>query len=257
MDKTYCKCGCGNEINSKSKWSKGHNPNKAKDRFDWNNLEVDYKELGTLELVAEKYGCSLQAVYHQLKKREINTSLAKTDWSNVLKDYDELKSVNKIAKKYNCSPRTVIDKLSALKGFKFSHDNKPLNLEVGVGRFGERIALGLLEGSKDMNEITTHYPYDIEWQGFKIDVKTSNRRFRPNGKIQYSFTANNQNCTHYVLIALDDSNHPISIFLVPSEKVEGVTISFTFGSESKWDKYKLEVNENELRKIVCDAKEIR
>ncbi|GAA0415205.1 hypothetical protein GCM10008934_02660 [Virgibacillus salarius] len=253
----YCKCGCGKEIGKKSIWAKGHNPNKAKNRFDWSSLEVDYQELGTLELVARKYGCSLQAVYHQLKKRGIDTSLSITDWSNVLKDYEELKSVNKIAKKYNCSTRTVIDKLSALKEFKFSHDNKPLDLEVGIGRYGERIALGLFEGSKDMNEITTHYPYDIDWKGLKIDVKTSNRRFRPNGKIQYSFTAKNQNCSHYLLIALDDNNFPIEFLLVPKEEIKGVTVSFTFGSESKWDKYKLEVDESELRKIVQHAKRVR
>lgn len=257
MVKNYCSCGCGKEIGAKSTWAKGHNPNKTKDRFDWSNVENDYKELGTLELVADKYGCTLQAVYHQLKKRGVDTSLAITDWSNVLKDYKELKSVNKIAKKYKCSPRTVIDKLSAIKGFKFSHDNKSLNVDVGVGRYGERIALNLLKRSIDMNKITTHYPYDIEWQGKKIDVKTSNKRKRQNGKIQYSFTARNNDCSHFLLIALDDNNYPIKLLLVPNEEVTGVTVSFTVGTESKWDKFEMEVNKDELRKAVQIAKGIR
>jgi|SRR5690625_4000802 len=256
MNKNYCKCGCGNEINKGSTWASGHNSNKAKDRFDWSNVENDYEELGTLKAVADKYGCTLQAVYLQLKKRGVNTSNEVTDWSNLLQDYNELKSVSKIARKYGCSYRTVIDRLSSIQGFKFTHDNKSLDVEVGIGRYGERIALMLLKGSKDMNDITTHYPYDIEWNGKKIDVKTSNKRKRPNGKIQYSFTARNQDCTHYLLIPLDDENNPIKIMLVPRKAVEGVTISFTYGTETKWDKYKMEVCADELRKAVQHAKRI-
>lgn len=256
MKKNYCSCGCGKEISAKSKWAKGHNPNKTKDRFDWSNVEKDYKELGTLKAVAEKYGCTLQAVYLQLNKRGIDTSNEIVDWSNVLKDYEELRSVTKVAKKYGCSYRTVIDQLSKIKGFHFTHDNKSLDVEVGIGRYGERIALNLLKGSKDMNEITNHYPYDIEWNGMKIDVKTSNKRFRPNGKIQYSFTARNKDCTHFLLIALDDNNYPIKILLIPREVVKGVSVSFTFGTISKWDKYEMEVKQDELRKAVQIAKGI-
>lgn len=257
MDKNCCKCGCGAKIRSESTWARGHNPNKAKDRFDWSSTEEDYKELGSLRAVAESYGCTLQAVYYQLNKMGVNTSNEITDWSNLQGDYEELKSVLKVAKKYGCSYRTVVDRLSRIKGFKVSHDNKPLNVDVGVGRYGERIALNLLKGSKDMNEITTHYPYDIKWSGKNIDVKTSNKRKRPNGVIQYSFTAKNQDCTHYLLIPLDDRNNPVKIMLVPSEAVKGVSISFTYGTKSKWDKYKMEVNEDELKQAVQNAKEIR
>lgn len=257
MKKNYCSCGCGKEVGLKSTWAKGHNANKNKDRFDWSNVIDDYKQLKTLEAVANKYGCTLQAVYHQLKKRNVDTSLAVADWSNVLVDYNELKSVSKIAKKYGCSYRTVIDKLSRLEGFKFTHDNKSLSVEVGIGRYGERIALQLLKDSKDMNEITTHYPYDIDWNGKRIDVKTSNRRFRPNGKIQYSFSTKNNDCDYYLLIALDDENFPIRFLLVPREEVNGVTVSFTYGTESKWNKFEMEVNKDELRKAVQSAKGIR
>src|SRR5690625_4458076 len=98
MSKNYCKCGCGSEIRAVSTWASGHNSNKAKDRFDWSNVVEDYEALVTLESVADKYGCTLQAVYYQLKKRGVNTSLEIADWSNVLEDYRRLKSVNKIAK---------------------------------------------------------------------------------------------------------------------------------------------------------------
>jgi hypothetical protein len=253
--KNYCSCGCGKSIGIKSKWAKGHNPNKNKDRFDWSNVIDDYKQLKSLEAVANKYGCTLQAVYFQLSKRGVKTT--KIDWSNVLEDYKELKSIIKIAGKYNCSARTVNDKLNSMEGFRFSHDNKALDIEVGIGRYGENIAISLLKDSKDMNEISIQYPYDIEWEGLKIDVKTSNRRHRPNGKIQYSFSTKNKKCDHFLLIALDDNNYPIRILFVPSEDIAGVTVSFTHGTESKWDKYQMEVKEHELRKAVQYAKGIK
>lgn len=257
MNKKVCACGCGKRIGANSTWAKGHNSNKNKDRFDWSNVINDYKVLGTLEAVAGKYGCTLQAVYYQLKKKGIDTSLEIVDWSNVLRDYQELKSVTQLAKKYGCSYRTVVDKLSRLEGFKFTHDNKALSTDVGIGRYGELIALQLLKGSKDMNDITLHYPYDIEWNQKKIDVKTSNRRLRANGKIQYSFSTKNNQCDYYLLIALDDENYPVKILWVPRTEVSGVTVAFTYGAESKWDKFKLEVNEDELRKAIRNAKGIK
>ena len=257
MAKNYCFCGCGKEIRPESKWARGHNPDKVKDHFYWGNVAEDYKRLGTLKSVADEYGCTLQAVYLQLKKRGVKTSNEITDWSNVVNDYNELKSVEKVAKKYGCKYRTVIDHLSVIPGFQFSHDNKGLNIEVGIGRYGERIALNLLNGSKDMNRITIHYPYDIEWNGLKIDVKTSNRRNRPNGKFQYSFSTKNKDCDYYYLIALDDENYPIKILFVPRNAINGVTVSFTYGTKSKWDKYELEVDDNELEKAVHSAKRTR
>jgi hypothetical protein len=257
MTTNYCRCGCGKSIGDKSMWAKGHNPNKTKDRFDWGNVVGDYERLGTLEKVAYLYSCSQQAVYYQLKKRGVDTSLSVTDWAeNIESDYKELKSVNKIAKKYNCSIRTVTDKLKTIEGFKVNHDNKGMDVEVGIGRYGERIALCLLNGSEDMNKITIQYPYDLIWKSMKIDVKTSNKRKRKNGKIQYSFSTKNNECDKYLLIALDDENIPIKLLLVPREEVKGVSVSFTIGSESKWDKYKMEVSEYELRKAVQSATNI-
>lgn len=252
-----CSCGCGKPIGKDSTWAKGHNPNKRRDVYDWSNVVEDYRRLGTLETVAEQYGCTLQAVHHQLKKRDIDTSNEMRDWSNLLADYERLKSVVKVAKEYGCSYRTVIDRISRIEGFRFSHDNKSLDSSSGIGRYGELIALYILKESIDMNEVTIHYPYDVEWKGLKIDVKTSKKRKRSNGKIQYTFSTKNQQCDFYLLIALDDNCFPVKFLFVPRDEVDGVTVSFTYGCESKWDKYKMEVDQNEVRRAVRNAKSIR
>lgn len=237
MTKKYCLCGCGKEIRPVSTWASGHNPNKTKDRFDWSNIVSDYKELGSLKAVAEKYNCTLQAVYYQLEKRGVNTSLKKIDTSKMLEDYKELKSICKVADKYECSTTVVRDYLKSIEGFSFNHDNKSLDMEIGIGRYGEKIALGALKGSKDMNEKKINALYDIEWRGLKIDVKVSRERKRKYGKGHYSFSTKNQHCDYYLIMALDENNDVLKILFVPRESVTGASISFGIYKENKWFQY--------------------
>jgi hypothetical protein len=246
----YCACGCGKEIKPQSTWASGHNSNKTKDRFDWSNLIEDYKRLGTLEQVAKVYGCTLQAVYHQLNKRGVDTSLGVIDWSNVVQDYNKLKSTKKVAEKYNCEPSTVANKLKSY-GIRLSHDNKPLNVEVGVGRYGERIALFLLDGSKDMNDLDILSPYDIEWNGNKIDVKTSRKRSK---RGQYSFSTRKKKCDYFFLIALDEMDIPNRFLFIPGEEIGGSGLAYTFGKKSKWDQYEVKFSEQKISEAIKTVK---
>lgn len=255
MDKNYCSCGCGREIGVKSRWAKGHNPNKTKDRFDWSNLEGDYKTLGNTKKVAEKYSCSHEAVSYQMKKRNIKFNELRFEIDNIHELYERHRSIIKVAEVVGCSLATVRERLYET-GHKFTHDNKSLNVEVGLGRYGERIALSLLNNSKDMNDIKIHYPYDVEWNGQKIDVKTSKKHKRQRGKPVFSFSTKNTHCDFYLLIALNDDDFPIKFLYVPRKAIVGVSVTFTDGIESKWDKFKMEVNDYELRKTVQIAKRV-
>lgn len=251
----YCICGCGIAIGQNSKWARGHNANKNRDRHDWSSLEKDYNSLKSTIKVAKKYGVSHNAVVYQLRKQGILSLDHKVKLDNVMELYKEHKSVKKVAEIFGCSVSTVKERM-AEEGHFFSHDNKSLDLEVGFGRYGERIALNLLEGSVDMNKKSVTYPYDIGWNDMKIDVKTSRERERPNGKTQYSFTARSKECSHYLFISLTKDDVPVELLLVPKEEVDGVSVSYTVGKVSKWHQYKLEVSENELRKAVRNAKRI-
>lgn len=240
MYKNHCACGCGNEIRKESTWAKGHNPNKAQDRFDWSNVEKDFIELGTLGAVAKKYNCSSQAVYYQLEKRGVDTN-KRINTDRAVELYKKHNKISKVAELLGCSTTTVKERLKA-EGHKPNHDNKNKNTVHGIGRLGEMIALQVLEGSKDMNEEYIQHPYDIEWKGKKIDVKTSRIR-RSRGRKTYSFNAKNKSCTHYLTVSLDDKLNVRRIMIIPKEEVSGKTIYYVEEKESKWDKYIMEVKQ--------------
>lgn len=226
-----------------------------KDRFDWSKLEEDYKELRSTIKVAEKYGCSHEAVSYQLGKRNIQVIDHKIRIENIKELYETHKSVIKVAKLIGCSDTTIKERLREI-GYQFSHDNKGLALEVGVGRYGERISLEILKDSKDMAGQKVNFPYDISWNGLKIDVKTSRLRKRKNRKNHYSFSTKNQSCDYYLLIALDKSDLPIKIWLVPRNIIKTYGICIPCDFSGKWAKYEMETDEIELRKAAENAKRI-
>jgi hypothetical protein len=213
----YCRCGCGKSIGEKSKWAKGHNPNKTKDRFDWSTVVKDYKELGTLDKVAEKYNCTYQAVYYQLQKRGIEINSKKLDYDQIKKDYSETRSVCKVAKIHKASPSHIAEILRNHFGMELNHDNKDFTVRVGIGRYGEKIALSLLKGSKDMNKRTVRKPYDILWRDMRVEVKTSLPRRRIN---EYTFNTKGNECDLFMFICLNPDHSLNRVYLVPSEKVD-------------------------------------
>lgn len=112
------------------------------------------------------------------------------------------------------------------------------------GRKGEQIALQILEGSIDMNADGLNKPYDIEWNGLKIDVKTCNlykRKFKRGVKVNKSsgwwvFNKNKGYSDKYFCICMIE-NIPVRYYLIPKEDFnKGITI----GQKSiKFDKYLL------------------
>lgn len=253
MNKKHCSCGCGKEIKSGSTWAKGHNPNKNKDRFDWSNLEKDYLDLKSIVKVAEVYGCTHEAVHYQMKKRNVKSFDQKFPINDIEGLYEKHKSICKISKSIKCSENTVRERLHKI-GYRFTHDNKDLGVEVGLGRYGERLALHLLKGSKDMNISNILSPFDLLWEGKKIDVKVSRPRQPDRGQRQYSFSTKSGICDYYLLIAVDDNDFPRRFFLVPKDKVKTTSVCFTYDFNTRWDEFKMEVNESELVEAVRNAK---
>lgn len=233
-----CACGCGKIIRDVSTWASGHNKNKAKDRFDWSNVVSDYEKYGSVEKVSVVYGCTLQAVFYQLKKRGVDTSLFKVDTSSFISDYEKMKSVVKVAKKNNCSTTVVTDYFKSI-GVNLNHNNKELDTEIGLGRFGENIALKELVGSVDMNDKKINSPYDIEFNNLRIDVKTSKKRtVRGKKKDYFTFSTKNAECDYYLLIALGDENEVLGVFFIPCTSIKGKSVALSIDKENKWHEYK-------------------
>jgi hypothetical protein len=110
------------------------------------------------------------------------------------------------------------------------------------GRRAELLAVRLLKGSKDMNNNVMNRPYDIEWNGLKIDVKSCElyKRKKKRGKEcacnsgWWVFNKNKNDAEWYLCICLKD-NKPIRYYLIPLENFsKGIAI----GQRSeKFDKY--------------------
>lgn len=255
--KNYCTCGCGSEIRKESMWAKGHNPNKTKDRFDWSNLEQDYTELRTVDKVAEKYGCTAAAVSYQMKKKGIKAlhEKPKKEIDNIIKIYEKFGTLEKTAKYLNINKKTVRYRLEDA-GYKINHNNKKLCSEVGIGRYGERIALSVLSGSVDMSGKDLHYPYDIEWKGMEIDVKTS-RPKQAKRTEKYFFNIKNSKCTHFLFILLDNESEPWKMYLIPSKRFNSTVVYMSGNTIKQYEIYEIEVSSSEFKCVISETESVR
>jgi hypothetical protein len=107
----------------------------------------------------------------------------------------------------------------------------------GVGREYEKIALSMLPDSKDMNEPIQNSPYDINWNGLKIDVKmrTADRRD------YYLFSRRLKSKIDFFLCFCVKNGNIKHIFLIP-ELVFGRFVSITPNSLNKYKQYRVYTN---------------
>jgi len=71
----------------------------------------------------------------------------------------------------------------------------------GIARKGENLVHSLLPNSKLMVDIDPHLPWDIEWEGIKIDVKTSQYNVNSTG-FTFNIAHPYSNKAIYVLVGL-------------------------------------------------------
>ena len=83
----------------------------------------------------------------------------------------------------------------------------------GLGRKYEKIALEILKGSIDCNKDNFSGKWDIEWNGFKIDVKMRNY----SEKYGWHFTTKKNSIADYYLCFCVKNDVIDSIYLFPKE----------------------------------------
>lgn len=113
----------------------------------------------------------------------------------------------------------------------------------------QRWVLDLLDGSKavefersDAGTANHNMPYDIEWNGLKIDIKSSWVR---SGDTQYLFTISNKVqpgihlCDYYFCVGLTNG-YPMKVWFVPAIDLDfhtNFTPAVDSPRKSKYDKY--------------------
>lgn len=223
-----------------------------KPRFDWSNLNKDYKKYKSIVKISEMYGCSPAAVHYRLKQKGIEVNSQRKEIPNIKELYIKHKSATKIANILNVSKTTVLKRLEEL-GIERNHDNKSILINVGLGRIGEKIALDILEGSKLSEKINSSY--DLIWKGKKIDVKTAHPTIRWKNKnpTQWVFgTRKKRESDHYLCIGLSETNHIEKVFLIPVNIAPKGNLALS-RDKTKYDEYLMEVNKDGLNEIIRNA----
>lgn len=87
------------------------------------------------------------------------------------------------------------------------------------GRMGELEALKILRGALDKNKEGIG-KYDIEWNGFKIDVKTSNIMCTKDGTVRWKFMLKQIDIVDYFLILCFNNGLLEYTLLIPSGDIK-------------------------------------
>ena len=105
--------------------------------------------------------------------------------------------------------------------------------ENNIGRKWEKFALSLLTGSIDNNKTSFCNKYDILWNNYKIDVKTTEYT-----QTSWRFSTRKTPDIDYFLCICLSKGIIIKMLLIPSELGKrGIGI----GYKSKYDKYELKI----------------
>lgn len=114
--------------------------------------------------------------------------------------------------------------------------------ETGLGAYGERLALKILQGST----LERKSGYDILWKNKKIEVKISNCQKQINTFIKKWFfnVQRQRNKTDYFLLILinKDKENILKVFLMPNSDISGKsTLSISENQLSLYEKYMVEM----------------
>lgn len=215
-------------------------------KYHFRDLANEYKEVGSTTELAKKYGCTRQTIEYNLKKMGVDTSRGFKKWDELVSDFNDGLSISRLSERYELSKNRISAKLREL-GVEQTHDDKPLDMPIGLGRHGELLVLELLEGAVDNNlDNCNASGYDILFRGIKIDVKTSSLKVsKSTGKNgSWGFEMSSSGCDYYVLVGLNKKKKISSLFLIPYKDINQRTVTISAG-KSKWDKYMVSKHELE------------
>lgn len=110
------------------------------------------------------------------------------------------------------------------------------------GRQAEEYVANMLHGSKLLTKENYHAPYDIDWNGKRINVKASTLRYYKQAKCHYwnfSIRQRPDSCDYYLLLGfMKDSKKPVKAWLVPSSFYKGTNIMISHNSKgSMFEKF--------------------
>lgn len=160
------------------------------------------------------------------------------DWSNLENDLIELGSMSAVARKYGC-PRSLIQYHVTRKKITPVIDLTKCDKErIAFGRKAELDALAILKGAIDVNKIDHTSPYDILWEGKKINVRAKKH---PNRRSinSWNFHARRKNENDMFLFMIYNDTELKFAYLVPTNIISGnhYTININCPEAKKYQIY--------------------
>lgn len=122
-----------------------------------------------------------------------------------------------------------LDKTNAYRGFN-----------------AEKLVMSLISNGKHLTEQNMLSPYDIEWNGRKIDVKSSSIHITDNW-LHWGFKLRGKKTEIDFYLCVGYSNEGQRFFLVPFEKAPKYNLSIPVDGESKY--YRYEITREVLKRL--------
>lgn len=148
-------------------------------------------------------------------------------------EYNEAGSGAKVAEKYGITPVAVYNMLKKVNAPLLPKEELAEQRQR-TGRYWELKCLEALEGAEDFSGIDWSSPFDLVFNGYRVNVKTSNP---VNQGKSWSFNTRSKEQTDYFLcIGLDENGELENLYWIPSELAKKQT-TIRRGAETKYDKY--------------------
>ena len=159
-----------------------------------------------------------------------------------LPDLAKTHIIGDVAKMLGRSSGSVFHKAQLL-GVRFTNPGT----STAIGKKAERIGCSLLKGSVWTAEHNPNFEYDLEWEGKKVNVKSSVPQFRERGKYprwSWQIGGAKSFCDLFLLLGFADNKDlmPVRAWLIPSDVVPEVALRITTRyMSSRYAKYEIEV----------------
>lgn len=122
---------------------------------------------------------------------------------------------------------------------------------TSIGRMAEDMAMQILPGSKLLTRENYAHPYDMEWEGKRINVKGAKLGYQKYAKTYYWFFSTkgkcHLNCDYFLCLGYkDDYSELLRAWLIPSNLGTGTAIVISKnGKNHKYVNYEIGVKLNE------------
>ncbi|WP_110930930.1 hypothetical protein [Paenibacillus bouchesdurhonensis] len=148
-------------------------------------------------------------------------------------EYKKAGSGAKLAEKYGITPVAVYNMLRKIKASTIPKEELA-EPKQRTGRYWELKCLDFLEGAEDFSGMDWRSPFDLIFNGYRVNVKVSNPVNQ--GKTWTFNTRSKQQIDYFLCIGLNESGEVEKLYWIPSDKAKKQT-TIRRGSKTKYDEY--------------------